>query len=204
MSPLLTVYSWAIWFWFSSRAWQLWNRLYQAFDKPREPLHRFPNIQKQATYLTKLLWQADGPRQMWDACAHPEAFQFQAELYLSGATKKGPGDCEDFGVYGARVMRNEILHDPYWASIFFGCQIRNTWLLSVQWMGADGFDGHGVNLIELCDGTYRYADYGLPFASQPSIKGIANQVVNAFRGNTLLAYTVIDPVTLAPVQVTLP
>lgn len=161
------------------RIYSTWSKIYQFLyeRKTRMPLKRFPGLAELVFYVRELKWRADSWLELGDAVSHPEAVQWRAENVPS----KFIGDCDEFGIYQAAVIQNELMHKPDWGHL--GMVKADT--LSVLWYKTGGeswegnylgFGGHNVCLIKYKDGRYAYMDYSFPSVKCSTIAEVAELV----------------------------
>lgn len=197
----LKVASWTVIFFLKSGIARLWYKLYQFLweRNKRERLQRFPDIQDLVDYVRTLKWRADTWRELGDAISSAEAVQWRADH----DPKRFIGDCDEFGVYQAAVLNNELVADQNWSSdlgIYRGDLLTVMWYKTggKEWEGnRNGFGGHNVCLLTYDDGTYSYMDYGWPSVRRETIQEVVEDVrlryAQVFQP---IGWAVSDPVTL--------
>jgi len=174
MNPLfLAVSRWSAFLFLRSGLARFWYKLYQFIweRNKRTPIRRFTTLPDMVKYMRDMKWRADTWRELGDAISSPEAVQYRAD----NNPEHFIGDCDEFGIYQAAIINNELADDPNWSNL----GILNAKLLSVMWYKTGdhkGFGGHNVCLIAYTDGTYSYMDYGWPQARRETVQEIANDV----------------------------
>lgn len=193
----LAVSRWAVWFYFSASVARVWYKLYQFIweRNTRTRIRRFDKLDDLVAYMRRMKWKADGWRQLWDAVSDVRHVQYLADTDPNHAI----GDCDEFAVYEAAVVNNELIDDREWSHCNLGLPAQ---LLTVMWYATSGdtlgFGGHNVCLLSYRDGTWAYMDYGHPSKPRLTIQQVADDVRAAMAGGNCQAigHVVSDPITL--------
>lgn len=187
---------------------RLWYKLYQFLweRSRRAPLRRFSSLKDLVVYVRGLKWRPDTWRELFDAVSHPDAVQWRA----NNDPKSFIGDCDEFAVYQAAVVNNEVGHGMVpiggvippqgWENIWYARLLTVMWIKTggSEWEGnRKGFGGHNVCLIRYTDGKWAYMDYGYPSEPRATVQEVVNDVrVTYAQEFHPLGFAVADPVTL--------
>lgn len=206
MNPFfLKVSQWAVFLYMRLGIAQFWYKLYQLLwerASKKRPLRRFDDLGTLVRYMRDMKWRADTWRQLFDAVSSPQAVQYLAD------TEPGHfiGDCDEFGVYQAAVINNELIDNPRWS----GLSLMHCKLLTVMWykVGGEewegnrkGFGGHNVCLLRYVDGTFAYMDYGWPSTRRDTIQEVVEDVRKRYAQAYLpLGWATSDPLSLRVVE----
>jgi hypothetical protein len=116
-------------------------------------------------------------------------------------------NCDEFAVYQAAVINNELIDNRDWTLP----QVKHAQVLSVMWRktggqewkgNSKGFGGHNVCLNSYSDGTYSYQDYQHPSERRGTIQEVVNDVrLKYAQVFEPLGWVVQDPVTLKVVKI---
>lgn len=190
----LRISTFVVLFFLKSGIARLWYKTYQFLweRNKRTSIRRFSDMKDLVNYVRTLKWTADTWRQLGDAISSAEAVQWRAD----NDPKRLIGDCDEFGVYQAAVINNELVSDPNWNS---DLEIQRAWLLTVMWhkTGEWAFGGHNVCLIKYKDGGYSYMDYGWPSMKRRTIQEVVEDVRSRYANTTQpIGWAVSDPVSL--------
>jgi len=196
----LKVSQWAVFLYLRSGLARFWYKLYQLLweRSKRVPIRRFDDLGVMVKYMRDMKWRADTWRELGDAISSPEAVQWRAD----NDPKHFIGDCDEFGVYQAAVINNELTDNVYWSAL----GLDRADLLTVMWYkiggkewegNHKGFGGHNVCLISYLDGTFSYMDYGWPQARRETIQEVVEDVRERYAQEFQpLGWAVSDPRSL--------
>ena len=109
-------------------------------------------------------------------------------------------NCDEFGVYQAAVVNNELADQPQWSSM----GLTGASLLTVMWCKTGdevgrfgGLNGHNVCLLTYDDGQFAYMDYGWPSKKRATIQEVADDVRTRYAGTFLpIGWAVSNPRSL--------
>ena len=170
---------WFVYFYFKTGLARAWYKLYQFIweGKKKSRVRRFDTMEALVLYMGAMKWRPDTWRELWDAINSPEAIQWKADNQPS----RFIGDCDEFAVYEANTVNNELADDSFWG----GGELLGASLLTVMWYktgGAEweynnkGFGGHNVCLLAYKDRTFSWMDYGNPHGRKTSIQEVVDEV----------------------------
>jgi len=200
----LKVAQWVAFLYLTSGLARVWYKFCQWRDErgKRTPIRRFDDLDVLVEYVRTLKWRADSWRELWDSVNSPEAVQWRAD----NDPKRFIGDCDEFGVYQAAVLNNELKDDALWS----GAEIAGANLLTVMWVKTggrewagnhNGFGGHNVCLISYRDGNFAYMDYGYPSVKRATVQEVVEDVrIRYAQEYQPIGWAVSDPLTLKVIK----
>lgn len=99
---------------FELRLYPIWSKIYQWFwhrqlSNPKSasyvPLDENLGVVEAQNYMDLVEWQADGPRELWDAFGSPHWFQHVLnEVRSLREQPEGANDCDEFAIWAANVL----------------------------------------------------------------------------------------------------
>lgn len=88
--------------------WGAWSRVYRRLYHSEYNSVTLPenlSLTQVQDNLSKLNWQPDGLKELWDACGSPQRVQHILNKLSEGRPQPlGPMDCDDFSIWAAHVI----------------------------------------------------------------------------------------------------
>lgn len=180
--------------WYRLYRWLYERKYYTRSSRLYTQIDRYPSMTALVAKIQTLTWIPDRVKELYDAMSCAEAIQYR----INNVTGK-IGDCDEFAVYQAAVINNELGHNPRW----YADQgyVMRAYVLTVTWVKTGGptwagnplgLGGHNVCLIRLANGRYQWMDYNGPHNAE-SVADAARQVRDAYAIQWKpLAWAVLD------------
>lgn len=152
----------------------VWQRQYKD-----TPLKRFSSFLHLSTHMRPMRWRQDTLKELWDAVSEPGYIQ-----HLMDQGNREIGDCDDFAVYLAAVIKWSMRKGSFLdSSLHHVCLFSAMWLDptletgSTQVLGISGHSVCGLKWIHE-DGAveYGYMDYGMPIRRMKSWDEVAEHI----------------------------
>jgi hypothetical protein len=179
-----------VWLYYTLRISAFWSHLYRLlFEFP----YRNIQISTYASYeallevTSKLIWTADGAKQLWDATSSPQWVEYVAKWRAD----KHVGDCDEFAVYNAAALNKSLREKKFTGDP----DLVGAHMMTVMWVDADGvWGGHNVALLvkdhEL-NMAYSYMDYDMPSEPRLTVREVVQDILDHYvPGASLIGYAI--------------